>query len=275
MLLTDPDQSSGPPAAPPTTPTAAAAQQAAAEAQAEALAATLGEMEQDEELAAEELLLPHSPPPLPSLQLGRVPPQAPAVLLAPPPLPPGCSGSVLGPSSAQPANWTTANLWPQPSAAATHPGYFPPGRLLPSTACATATAAPLGSNRITAPPAAAEARPSSPGRLVTVLPAAAVPNLPHAAVPATLSLPVRYPNPYPYPYPYPCRHPFSYPCFYPYPQPPSSLDAVRAASMAALQHAGLLSPLQWGLGLPSHPPPGAASAACSPFAMYSGIPFPS
>ncbi|KAL4856502.1 Presequence protease 1 [Chlorella vulgaris] len=253
MLLTDRDQSAGPPAAPPATPTAAAAQQAAAKAQAEALAATLGEMEQDEELAAEQLMLPHSPPPLPSLQLGRVPPQAPAVLLAPPPLPPGCSASVLGPSSAQPANWSTINLWPQPSAAATHPGYFPPGRLLPSTACATATAAPLGSNRITAPPAAAEARPSSPGRLVTVLPAAAVPNLPHAAVPATLSLPVRYTCPYPYPYP--CRHPFSYP------QPPSSIDAVRAASIAALQHAGLLrgvgsrasprpdqpAPLTWGI----------------------------
>ncbi|KAI3432239.1 hypothetical protein D9Q98_003800 [Chlorella vulgaris] len=281
MLLTDQDHPAGPPAPCPLpprpapakpTPKASAVQAAAAEAQAQAPDATLGEMEQGKESAAEQLL-PHSPPPLPSLRLSRVPPLTPAVPpVAPPPTPHVNSGSVLAPSSAQPAAWS--NLWRQPSLGATQPRCFQPGRLLPSNACATATAALLANNRLTAPPAPAEPRPCRPGRLVTVLPAAAVPSLPDAAVPATLSLPVRYPNPYPNPYGYPYCHPFSYPCFYSYLQPPSSFYAVRAASMAALQQARLLSPLQWGIGLTSHHQRGPASSACSPFAMYSGIPFP-
>ncbi|KAI3432236.1 hypothetical protein D9Q98_003797 [Chlorella vulgaris] len=277
MLLTDQDHPAGPPAPrplppgpPASAPIAAAIQEAAAEAQAQAPDATLGEMEQGKESAAEQLLM-RSPPTSPSLPLSRVPPLAMGVPVAPPPTPHVYSGSVLAPSSAQPAIWS--DLWPQPSTAATQPRCFQPGRLLPSTACATATAALLANDRLTAPPAPAEPRPCRPGRLVTVLPAAAVPSLPDAAVPATLSLPVRYHNPYPYPYGYPYRHPFPNPCFYSYPQPPS-MDAVRAASMATLQQAGLLSPLQWGIGLPSHSQPGPASSACSPFAMYSRLPFP-
>ncbi|KAI3432231.1 hypothetical protein D9Q98_003793 [Chlorella vulgaris] len=250
MLLTDQDHPAGPPAPCPLpprpapakpTPKASAVQAAAAEAQAQAPDATFGEMEQGKESAAEQLL-PHSPPPLPSLRLSRVPPLTPAVPPVASPLTPhDNSGSVLAPSSAQPAAWS--NLWRQPSTAATQPRCFQPGRLLPSNACATATAALLANNRLTAPPAPAEPRPCRPGRLVTVLPAAAVPSLPDAAVPATPSLPVRYPNPYPNPYGYPYCHPFSYPCFYSYLQPPSSFYAVRAASMAALQQARLLSPL--------------------------------
>lgn len=240
MLFTDPDLPAGTP--PKAAAAATAAQEAAAAAQAAALASGLAELQREEEEAEEEAaedLLLRAPPPSPSLHLSRSQSQAAAVSAA---LPAAYWGRALPPPSAQPASQSAFIPWPPHNAAASQAGLVQPGQLL----------SPFAST--TAPHGTAMPRSSSPGRLVPVLPAAAVPSPPEVEVPAShLSLPDHGP--------------------YAYPQPPFSVDAVLAASAAALQQAGLLPPLHGGLDFSGRHQSGPDSTSFSPFAVGSEMPF--
>jgi hypothetical protein len=237
MLFTDPDLPAGTP--PKAAAAATAAQEAAAAAQAAALASGLAEMQREaeeaEEAAAEELLL-RAPPPSPSLRLSRSQSQAAAVSAA---LPAAYWGRALPPPSAQPASQSAFIPWPPHNTAASQAGLVQPGQLLSESPFASTTA----------PHGAAMPCASSPGRLVPVLPATAVPSPPDVEVPAShLSLPGHCP------------------------QPPFSIDAALAASAAALQQAGLLPPLHGGMGFSGRHQSGPDSTSFSLFAAGSEMP---